>query len=461
MSETFYQIGKDVRELQIRIENIEKFISELKLTKSEQPQEQKPFVKVIKEPVSESVEPFPITALDKLKLMAQNKNTYKMLVLIKDHPGICVHKLVDNVGCSLGVAGVTLTNLQKKKLIYQKKNSISCPASQRTHSAYFMVQSDKQPILQITKSTEGMQSMRPRSISFKGRPYKVLQLIKRKPGICVHEIASEFDYSLKVASNLLCKLTGKGLLSVMKNPITCGDSSRLHNGYKIGKPDKLKSEPVPNPEPVKAKPKPHGIVTEGSKQAKILEIINDNPEICVHDIKEKTDVLGLGLSLTNVSANVHVLCKKGRIQPLDVPKICEHSQKLHPRYKVTIPITKDTFLNIKEEERKLAQDKYEKDLKEKTKELDLDSIEPNQIYVYRNVLQIIYDNRSRDKICTSFIGARADRSGYTDKGWKILEKTLDRLEQDNLVSHRTMPNYGYSVWKLTSLGFKKLLNLDE
>ena len=461
MNETFYQIGKDVRELQIRVENIEKFISELKLTKSEQPQEQKPFVKVIKEPVSESAEPFPITALDKLKLMAQNSNTYKMLVLIKNHPGICVHKLVDNVGCSLGVAGVTLTNLQKKKLIYQKKNSISCPASQRTHSAYFIVQPDKQPILQITKPIERIHLPKPKGMSKKCRPYKVLQLVTKKPGMCAHKIASGIDCSLKDVSNLLYHLTKKGLLSVMKNSITCGDSPRLHNGYKIGKPDELKFEPVSKPEPVKAKPKPHGIVTEGSKEAKVLQIISDNPEMCAHETYEKAKSSGLeSTSLMRVQAMISALLKKGRIQLVSI-KGCKYSQRAHTFYKVTIPITKDTFLNIKEEERKLAQDKYEKDLKEKTKELDLDSIEPNQIYVYRNVLQVIYDNRSRDKICTSFIGARADRSGYTDKGWKILEKTLDRLEQDNLVSHRTMPNYGYSVWKLTSLGFKKLLNLDE
>ncbi len=50
--------------------------------------------------------------------------------------------------------------------------------------------------------------------------------------------------------------------------------------------------------------------------------------------------------------------------------------------------------------------------------------------------------------------------GYKDKDWKTLETVLNRLEQDNLISHKIIPNYGYTTWKLTQLGYKKLMNYE-
>ena len=229
----------------------------------------------------------------------------------------------------------------------------------------------------------------------------------------------------------------------------------------ITQPEQKQPEPEPKElkfkhEHIESKPKLVGRpVMKGSIVEKILQYINDNPKCCLFSILEVFPEM----KKNDLSGNLYHLKKAGRIHTLDEKHHCKGSRMAHYQYEVTREVTSESFIDMKEELRKESNDKYQRELAEKTKVLNLNSFDPTGIYNYANVLDIFVKHKDKMYLYDTFIGKEAKDFGVVDKGWKAIDTVLDRLSQEHYVTKHRMSGIIGSKWKLTPRGAEALYNL--
>ena len=358
MDLSLYQIGRNMKELEIRLEKIEQTLSELTTAKVNNGscKTQDAFAQnIMLDDNNEPLKSYPVNMFVKFKAMHPDGCPYKVLSLIRIHPNIKINeiiKCIDEVPNNIysAINGLLNRNIIKK-----------------TEDGGFRVIYDKTEIQKLI-TING----KPKRLNKNGNPYKAWLLIKKTPGLCLHDISEKLEITIKDSSNLLHRLAKKGIISRTEKYVNCRHSNWPHYGYVI----RDQSQPLTSKIKIVKKQKKYGMITKNSKEARILQIIEDNPEICVHNIlniyNENHHKPSTPMKINNI---INVLLKKGRIEPLSVKKICKDSQYIHRHYKTTMPITENTFRNIQKKQCNQQQNQYEKELKEKTRELDFDDFD--------------------------------------------------------------------------------------
>lgn len=291
------------------------------------------------------------------------------------------------------------------------------------------------------------------------KEYTALKVISENVNCCTHDIARVIGCTAAYASVLVGKLLKKSRIKKTEKT-SCSESDRSHDKYVLLAPINylIKDTGKKKLKKTKKKVKPHGWMMKDTKVGRVLKCISeaDSKEgICAHAVADK-----LKIDAKDASRSIGYWVSRGRITQLEKEDVCPDSRRLHKFYKITEDVTDDMFLDMKKETAELEQKKHEQKMAIITKELDLDSYDTSGTYRFRDIMQSINEHKKEfDMQYTSFIGQNAIREGF-DKNWKNLEKALDRLEQDNLVVHKSAYGTGYSSWKMTQLGYRKLMGYN-
>ena len=285
---------------------------------------------------------------------------------------------------------------------------------------------------------------------------KILNCIQSNTKMCCHEIYEEIGSDKNKIQQALVYLKLKKLIILSANTYNCKYINKLHAYYTV----------IENAEELKldkahAKKKKQAISTFvspdsfGANVLKYLESVSE--EVCAHDIAKNINAE----HAATLSA-LSVLIKKGHVQQAEKLKLCKYSTtgKVHLHFKLTREINPDIYLSIRDEERKIANERYAKKLDKMSEVLDLDSYDQTTTYLYRDVLKIFNTNKNMEWLYSSFVGARAKEQLTTDKDWKIIEGVLDRLEQEHYVIRKKLYGTSGNKWKLTRSGNDTLLGLD-